>query len=248
MISKSGDWDGKGSRTTASYKMSGRDDARPQGSFPRDVRDDESTNRSYQGRPSRLEGSIENAGSVRSSQARAPYVERLARARSRSQTRAALPPTPAEEPLEGRQRGESEPVPATVCDERPNRMTIHGDALEAHQDQGDWNQRAALNTWLKAELDRRIPAAVEAQLTSTLRKIVEDHSRTLVRSAVDEVVGRGPFWDTITSTVGDVAHAEVRARAPQALQRPLATAEVLLPSLMLGNARPHYTQTGREAP
>ena len=78
--------------------MSGRDNARPQVGFPRDVRDDESTNRSQQGGPSRLEGSIENAGSVRSAEARAAHVERLARARMRSQTRAALPPTPAEDP------------------------------------------------------------------------------------------------------------------------------------------------------
>ena len=248
MISESDDWDGKGSRITASYKMSGRDDARSQGSFPRGIRDDGSRNRSQQGGPSRLEGSIENAGSVRSAEARAAHVERLARARTRSQTRAALPPTPAEEPLEGRHRGESEPAPATVGDERPDRMTLYGDALEAHRDQGDLTQRAALNRWLTAELDRRIPAAVEAQLTSTLRKIVEDHSRTLARSAVDEVVGRGPFWDTITSTVRDVTRAEVRAQAPPAAQPPSAAAEVLLPSLMLGNARSHYTQTGREAP
>ena len=65
---------------------------------------------------------------------------------------------------------------------------------------------------------------------------------------MDEVVGRSPFWDTITSIVGDVTRAEVRARAPPAAQPPLATAEVLPPSLMLGNTRSHYTQTGREAP
>ena len=237
MISESEDWDWKGSRITASYRVSGRDDARPQGSFPRDVKDDESTNRSQQGGQSRLEGSTENAGSVRSAEARAAHLERLAPARTRSQTRAALPPTPAEEPLEGGQRGETEPVPATVGDERPNRIKLHGDALEAHRDQGDLTQRA--DTWLTAGLDRRISAAVEAQLTSTLRKTVEDHSRTLVRSAVDEVVGRGPFWDTITSTVGDVSRAEVRGRAPQPVQPPLAITEVLPPSLILGNTGPH---------
>ena len=227
--------------------MSGRDDARPQGGFLGDVRDDESANRSQQGVPSRLEGPNDNAGSVSSAEARAAHVERLARARTRPQTRASLPPKPAEEPLEGQQRGEIQPAPATVGDERPNRMAPHGDALEAHPDQGDLTQRVALNTWLTAELDRRIPAAVEAQLTSTLRKIVENHSRTLEGSAVNEVVGRGPFWDTITSTAGDVTRAEVRARAPPAAQPPLATAEVLPPPLMLRNAWPHYTQTGREA-
>ena len=145
MTSKSDDWDWKGSRITTSYKMSGRDDARPQGSFPRDVRDDESTNRSQKGGLSRLEGSTENTGSARSAEARAAHVERLARARTRSQTRAALPSTPAEEPVEGRYRGESEPAPTTVGDERPNRMTLHGDALETHRDQGDLTQKAALN-------------------------------------------------------------------------------------------------------
>ena len=126
-------------------------------------------------------------------------------------------------------------------------MTPHGNVLEVHRDQGDLNQRVALNTWLTAELDRRIPAALKAQLMRTLRKIVEDRSRTLVRSAVDEAVGRSPFWDTITSTVGDVTRAEVRARAPQAVQPPLATMEVLPALLMVGNARPHYTQP-RETP
>lgn len=100
-----------------------------------------------------------------------------------------------------------------------------------------------------------MPDVVESVLTKTLQRIVDDHSRTLVRSAVDNVVERGPFCDMLAATVEDITRAEMRAgsrrKQPKQGTRTPPGADRIVAKGGLQPTTPHnfqrrYTQTGRE--
>lgn len=163
----------------------------PTTNTPRNV-DNLPTNRWLQSPLTRLGRAADDSRTVSGAEAQAAHVERLVCARTVENESAAC----TSSYQRGTGRAPARPTGITAL--RRQHRTPGTDRLARRRRRNPGGltraaQNAEMDSWLTAELERRVPDVVEAVLKKTHQRIVDVHSRTLVRSAIDDVVERGPF-------------------------------------------------------